>query len=253
MIKWIFFDIGNVILNDDPAMAVLYKYLHEAINRDCGNITFEELLYHREQSILHNRDGKHYNTVGIKFLGEVKWKKEFKSIRKKLSDNWEKLSPLLPGVTSVIKTLCRHYNLGLIANQPREVVSILKKHNLMQYFKVNGISALIGYQKPDERIFKYALKNANCKPEEAIMIGDRIDNDIVPAKTIGINTIWLKLPLNLKGYNPVFEFEKAYFKSIYRASASQLVPRTENEQPHYIAELHEEILEGVNLINRINK
>ena len=30
------------------------------------------------------------------------------------------------------------------------------------------------------------------KIDEAIMIGDRIDNDIVPANLLGIHTIWVK-------------------------------------------------------------
>lgn len=33
---------------------------------------------------------------------------------------------------------------------------------------------------------------AKCKPENAVMIGDRIDNDIVPAKQLGMKTIWIK-------------------------------------------------------------
>lgn len=37
-----------------------------------------------------------------------------------------------------------------------------------------------------------ALSRANCKAENAVMIGDRIDNDIVPANIMGFKTIWIK-------------------------------------------------------------
>lgn len=46
--------------------------------------------------------------------------------------------------------------------------------------------------KPDIRIFEYALDKANCTPQEACMIGDRLDNDILPAKALGIKTVWIK-------------------------------------------------------------
>ena len=46
--------------------------------------------------------------------------------------------------------------------------------------------------KPDLRIFRIALERADCKPEEAVMVGDRIDNDIIPAKKIGMKTVWIK-------------------------------------------------------------
>ena len=46
--------------------------------------------------------------------------------------------------------------------------------------------------KPDIRIFEYALGKANCIPQEACMIGDRLDNDILPAKALGMKTVWIK-------------------------------------------------------------
>ena len=46
--------------------------------------------------------------------------------------------------------------------------------------------------KPDLRIFEIALKRSGCPAEYAVMAGDRIDNDIVPAKKMGMHTIWVK-------------------------------------------------------------
>ena len=43
-----------------------------------------------------------------------------------------------------------------------------------------------------EKIFKIALERAACKSGNAIMIGDRIDNDIIHAKKLGFHTIWIK-------------------------------------------------------------
>ena len=37
-----------------------------------------------------------------------------------------------------------------------------------------------------------ALERGGCKPEEAVMIGDRVDNDIIPAKALGMRTVWIK-------------------------------------------------------------
>ncbi len=53
-------------------------------------------------------------------------------------------------------------------------------------------SAEEGVAKPDKRIFEIALDKANCEPQAAVMIGDRVDNDIVPAKALGMKTIWVK-------------------------------------------------------------
>lgn len=53
-------------------------------------------------------------------------------------------------------------------------------------------SADEGVEKPNLEIFKIALERANCLPENAVMVGDRIDNDILPAKKLGIKTVWVK-------------------------------------------------------------
>ena len=46
--------------------------------------------------------------------------------------------------------------------------------------------------KPDIRIFAYSLGKANCVPQETCMIGDRLDNDILTAKALGMKTVWIK-------------------------------------------------------------
>lgn len=53
-------------------------------------------------------------------------------------------------------------------------------------------SSDIGVRKLNLEIFEYALRKAHCLPHEAIMIGDRIDNDIMPATQIGMKTVWVK-------------------------------------------------------------
>ena len=72
-------------------------------------------------------------------------------------------------------------------------------------------SAEEGISKPDKRIFEIALSRAKCNAENAVMIGDRIDNDIVPAKQMGMKTIWVKQGFG-KYWNVAREEEKADYE-----------------------------------------
>ena len=47
----------------------------------------------------------------------------------------------------------------------------------------------LGLEKPDPAIFQLALERARCSPSQAVMIGDRLDNDIRPARLLGWKTI----------------------------------------------------------------
>ena len=53
-------------------------------------------------------------------------------------------------------------------------------------------SAEMGISKPKKEIFTRALAMADCKPENAVMVGDRLDNDIRPAKELGMKTIRIR-------------------------------------------------------------
>ena len=46
-------------------------------------------------------------------------------------------------------------------------------------------------EKPDERIFRYALKTAGVTPSRAVHVGNRLESDIRPAQRLGMRTVWL--------------------------------------------------------------
>lgn len=86
----------------------------------------------------------------------------------------------------------RGYHLGVIANQQPGLAKRLEEWGLGQLFEVIASSAEIGYAKPSREIFEKALAMADCTPQESVMVGDRLDNDILPAKAIGMKTVWLR-------------------------------------------------------------
>jgi len=59
----------------------------------------------------------------------------------------------------------------------------------MPFVSICLSSAELALEKPDPAIFRLALCRAKCAPEEAAMIGDRLDNDIRPARLQGWKTI----------------------------------------------------------------
>ncbi|MDZ7265474.1 MAG: hypothetical protein ONB16_12870, partial [candidate division KSB1 bacterium] len=131
MIEWIFFDIGNVILNDDPAMAFFYHEIYQAIQQNGRRVSLDEVLEAREHSILVERNGKHYEAVGQLFLDRRTWHKVDLRIRRTLAEHWQEFSPLIPGIVPIIQSLASRFKLGLIANQPREVMGVLEHHDLL--------------------------------------------------------------------------------------------------------------------------
>ena len=70
----------------------------------------------------------------------------------------------------------------------------------MQIFEEQGIGKYIdkyvfsysrGYRKPDLRIFEEILNHFRVSSHEALMIGDSLEADIIPAKKLGMETVWI--------------------------------------------------------------
>jgi beta-phosphoglucomutase-like phosphatase (HAD superfamily) len=80
-------------------------------------------------------------------------------------------------------------------------------YGIEKYFDLIISSSDVGVSKPSLEIFELALNEASCTPNEAIMVGDRLDNDIIPAQIIGMKTVWIK-----QGYGSLGNIEKLEIK-----------------------------------------
>lgn len=107
-----------------------------------------------------------------------------------------------------LRKLSKNYKIGVIANQPLGTSQRLENFGIRKYIDLVVASAEEGVSKPDRRIYEIALDRSSCKPENAVMIGDHIDNDIVPAKQLGMKTIRIKQGLGSL-WNTLDESEKA--------------------------------------------
>lgn len=104
---------------------------------------------------------------------------------------------LIPGAVEVLEYLNNKYHLHIITNGFLETQEVkLEKTGIKDYFKAIIISDGLGYLKPDKRIFDYALKQAEAEIEDSVMIGDDYESDILGAKEIGMDQVYLQVEEN---------------------------------------------------------
>lgn len=171
-IEWIFFDMGSTLIDETLAMAHRIREVIEGTE-----ITFEQFT---QKKIFYAKQNKPADLETIKFYGLTKtpWHKEDER--------------LFPDTIECLQELHEYYKIGIIANQSLGSKERLERFGILKYIDVIVASAEESVEKPDKRIFEIALKRAECEPEQAAMVGDRLDNDIVPANGIGMYTIWIK-------------------------------------------------------------
>lgn len=99
---------------------------------------------------------------------------------------------LYDDATPALLKLCGRYHMGILANQAPGLSERLSAWGVRDFFDVVISSAEEGIDKSDPEIFRRALHRAGCTAEQAVMAGDRLDNDIAPAKALGMKTIWVR-------------------------------------------------------------
>ncbi len=80
---------------------------------------------------------------------------------------------------------------GVVSNAEICLRSILDENGLTRYFNALIISEEVGVEKPDPLIFQVALDRLEFTPEECVHIGDRMEEDVAGARSVGITPVWL--------------------------------------------------------------
>lgn len=107
--------------------------------------------------------------------------------------DWPELK-IIQGADHLLKTLSQNYQIVIASNaedsDATDLLKAMKKVGLdtfiNQYFTFRELHA----KKPDLTFYKNLLNALRIAPDQMIMIGDDYQNDILPAFSCGMHTIW---------------------------------------------------------------
>jgi len=97
-----------------------------------------------------------------------------------------------PGVKELLAKLRKDFSLVVITNGPiysqRPKVKRVDLRNHVDHVIIGGEEP---EEKPYKSIFMKACKLADCKPNEAIHVGDSLSADIAGAANAGVRSVWI--------------------------------------------------------------
>ena len=100
-------------------------------------------------------------------------------------------SHLVPDTLEVLQYLSPNYRLHIITNGFHQVQDRkLHGSGIADYFGVVINSEKAGVKKPNPYIFQLALREAGVPPQQALMIGDSMEADILGARAVGLHTLF---------------------------------------------------------------
>ena len=93
---------------------------------------------------------------------------------------------------NVLLQLHERFPMVLVSNFYGNIATVLREFSLDGIFQQVVESAVVGIRKPDPRIFTLGVEALDLDPSEAVVVGDSIDKDIIPARQAGCHTVWFK-------------------------------------------------------------
>jgi putative hydrolase of the HAD superfamily len=97
-----------------------------------------------------------------------------------------------PWSRAALEALQPRYRLGMITNGAPDLQRLkLAGTGLAELFEPLVVSGELGVGKPEPAIFAHALTQAGATPDEAIMIGDSWERDVLGATGAGLRAVWV--------------------------------------------------------------
>jgi len=98
----------------------------------------------------------------------------------------------------VLERLAHRYRLGIVSNFTGNLEPCLEELGIARFFGAVSDSGVVGWAKPDPRIFEHALSALRAPADRggggAWMVGDNFEADIRPAAALGMRTCLLAPP-----------------------------------------------------------
>ncbi|MBV9297581.1 MAG: MFS transporter [Verrucomicrobia bacterium] len=182
-IELVLFDLGGTIYDDSTYTRALLRAVHDinpSVQEDEFWAVYDEERMRASGSLrtaianhfVPNRDRERLTTLARRY--------------------WEyPASALYPDVKPALKALAAQFKLGLVANSGEAALRALRRDGLHELFYVIALAEIVGIEKPDEKLFQYALDKAGIQGSRTVHVGNRLDSDIRPAKKLGLRTVWI--------------------------------------------------------------
>ena len=114
-----------------------------------------------------------------------------------------------------IRSINKDVKRGLVSNFYGNLDAVLSEMGMEGLFDVVVDSGVVNIRKPDPAIFQLAIQALDVAPSETLVIGDSVEKDMIPARSLGCQVIridglpWFRASGNNSEYTSVSDIKSA--------------------------------------------
>ena len=182
-IQFVYFDLGGVVIQDFSGTNK-WDELRSAIGISPKNrVAFDAIWARHKDRLGIDYDVDWYIPEIEKECG-ISFPKNF-SLLNEFVKRFEQNESIWP----ILETIHTAHRIGLLTNMYPRMLDAIKKRDILPSTQWDVVvdSSIVGYQKPDPKIFEIAQKMADVDKSEILFVENSIEN-IHAAETLGWNT-----------------------------------------------------------------
>ncbi len=193
MLRALIFDVGGTLETEaafHPGAAALVR---ELLRRE--GIAVEESAWHAALVVALERRAPDIVRAAIWSLADREapvahsvWARFVEGVHRRA------LTPSLPGLVDLLASLqASGYRLGALDDSPSTLTARIDALGLDGLFDAVVSGVAINLAKPDPRLWLALCAQLAVEPPDCLMVGDRFDLDLAPARRLGMRTLLLRL------------------------------------------------------------
>ena len=196
--KAILFDFGGTIDTDGVHWSEKYWDVYQQFGVGVSKKAYEAAFVESEAMLLQYTDlprATFQKTIHKQLIfqfGILKLDDDAAVVKEMADACYEDVRKTIAKASVDLTALQERYRLGVVSNFYGNLEVVCKEFGLDKFFNVMIDSAVVGVRKPDPEIFAKALRKMDILAREACVVGDSYERDVVPGKSLGCKTIWLK-------------------------------------------------------------
>jgi putative hydrolase of the HAD superfamily len=192
MITTVLLDAGGVILDESE---------HEQVRIEIATRMVAGVVRGYSESDLRGDLDEAIEVFCPRVLAYVVWKRVkpdlalFNRLHDAFRAEWAGRRPplkVMPGFEKEICEMSGRFGVGIAGQYGSDLLDLLRREGLLDHFTYRFTQDDFDITKPDPRYLERIAAACGVEPCECLMVGDRVDNDIIPAKQIGMKTVLVR-------------------------------------------------------------
>lgn len=175
--RWVCLDVGETLIDETRVWSTWADVL--GVSRMTFMAAFGALV---------ERGRQHQDVFAL--FGADDWRQRLPDVRRRYG-GFQPVDLYPDALGSLDALRLAGYRVAVIGNQPAERTAELRALGVRP--DVMAMSEELGSAKPDPAFFVAALRlMGSPEPGAVAYVGDRIDNDVLPADAAGMRAVWLR-------------------------------------------------------------